>query len=696
MKLYSALCRNGLKFPGDPVDRRNVRDIQKPEPGTTPLPTVESQIALLSGLTTAAPSKTSAASLPRLRSVRATSADSLGELFVEAIHEFRPALRSMLDIADTLRLASVSAEFRDLPDRLYNTARSVLDRVNSFADIVRLQNGEAAPLKVAFDLELAISDLFDLLAPAAEARSIELVFSLSPDLPRRAMGDPDRIRQIVRDLVESTIRHTDSGFVSLRLSPAPSGSVAEGVLLRASLRASQTGDSSRRARADVQVGLAHRLVAHLGGALTQTENGEAVFTVPLASDPEIWEDPPLPANIAQMTALTVGLSPLVRDAFSEQMSAAGVTIAAAGGCDQAVSLLAEASRWPDMIFVDMARESGWDEFGRWTGRKWKESNRGAAAPLCIAVAPAGAVPGRAQLESAGYAAVLGRVFTRRKVRGLLRQFFGSRTQNPPVEGQVPGARRRSGISDRDQAFAGLVSPRILVVLSEADESDRISRILANLGCRADIILYDSEQSVPVGPVKQRSGSVYDLALIELKRKDSPEIVARIRDQWPAGRVPLIGLAGEADPEIRARAMAAGVNHLLDKPLHEGQMGRLLAQWIDRAGVHPAFDYAAVLGRCGGDEDLMADLAAELRSHMDRLSTAIRSAIGRQDAREASLLLRQLIEQAEFFAAAKLAGSARKIERLVADCDWPTARGGMGVVRVHMVRLFEQLAARRVA
>jgi CheY-like chemotaxis protein/HPt (histidine-containing phosphotransfer) domain-containing protein len=683
--------------------------------------TLQSQLALLSGASLA------------LAQPSDMAGQHLSGLFICAAQEFRRPLRKILEVADTLRMAPLSMEFRELPDSLIETTRRVLDCVNSFLDLIKLEEGDVTALSVAFDLELAVSDIFELLSPAAEARSLELIFSISPRLPRRVVGDPDRVRQIIRDFVESAIRHTASGHVALRLDivpalrrPVSDKQSSEGhcsFLMRASVSSSAARASSQRrhgrpalpspfmaderagdASAEIQVTLAKSLVLHLGGsiqAIRNQETEETIFEIPLSYDPEIWADPPLPESTVGMTALVVGLSPLLRDALCEQLIALGFPAAEAESCDVAQRILDRSSRLPGLLFVDSGNDSGWDEFGRWLLRTAKEKNL--KSPLCVALAPPGAVPGRSQLAGAGYSAVLGRAFSLRKVQNVMLQLFGA--ARPQERGQsgasaTGGGRERKASAERDRAFAGLLSPRILAVLSGPEQMERMQRMLSNVGCRADLVVAQPvvAQAGPDGalpePQQFGNGSSYDLAFVELTGKDGPETVRRIRQQWPAERIPLIGLAAGADSELLSEALAAGVTHLLTRRVFEGDIQAVLGQWIDRAGLHPAYDQTAVLRRCGGDEEMVEDLARELRLQMDRLSTAIRSAIGRQDQREALGQLKQLIEEATFFSASKLAGSARKLEQSIAESDWSNARGGLGAIRVHMLRLFEQLPARR--
>ena len=57
------------------------------------------------------------------------------------------------------------------------------------------------------------------VSPQAEKKRLELIAYISPDIPSILKGDPDRIRQILLNLLMNAIKFTDSGQIVLRLDP---------------------------------------------------------------------------------------------------------------------------------------------------------------------------------------------------------------------------------------------------------------------------------------------------------------------------------------------------------------------------------------------------------------------------------------------------------------------------------------------
>ena len=71
-----------------------------------------------------------------------------------------------------------------------------------------------------FDPHEAIGSVVELFDPQAEEKQIELSVSLSPDLPRTAVGDSARFRQVLVNLVSNAVKFTDAGTIEVR-APRP-------------------------------------------------------------------------------------------------------------------------------------------------------------------------------------------------------------------------------------------------------------------------------------------------------------------------------------------------------------------------------------------------------------------------------------------------------------------------------------------
>ena len=155
---------------------------------------------------------------------RAEEADRLKDEFLATLsHELRTPLTSILGWATLIRTGEVDrAENLDRAlEIIERNARSQARLIDDLLDVSRIITGnlqlDVRPLNVAPIVEIAI----DALRPAAAAKGIKLVTELD-DAGCLVSGDPNRLRQVVWNLLMNGIKFTPrGGRVSLRLECFP-------------------------------------------------------------------------------------------------------------------------------------------------------------------------------------------------------------------------------------------------------------------------------------------------------------------------------------------------------------------------------------------------------------------------------------------------------------------------------------------
>ena len=74
-------------------------------------------------------------------------------------------------------------------------------------------------VNVPFDLQICIEDSLDLVAIKASEKGLELAYLLENDVPKRIVGDSNRLRQVLVNLLGNAVKFTDRGDVVLRSAP---------------------------------------------------------------------------------------------------------------------------------------------------------------------------------------------------------------------------------------------------------------------------------------------------------------------------------------------------------------------------------------------------------------------------------------------------------------------------------------------
>ena len=94
-----------------------------------------------------------------------------------------------------------------------------MELINAVLDLAKIEAGGLVLEEISFDFAAAIDDVKAIVGERAAGKNLEFVATVSPVLPRRVMGDPTRLRQVLINLLVNAVKFTEQGTVSLRAAP---------------------------------------------------------------------------------------------------------------------------------------------------------------------------------------------------------------------------------------------------------------------------------------------------------------------------------------------------------------------------------------------------------------------------------------------------------------------------------------------
>ena len=289
-------------------------------------------------------------------------------------HELRTPLNGIIAVSETLAARQSDPGARQMAELVVDSGR-LLERVlGDVLDVANLDSGEVALAPEPFELALLVERIAGLHKATADAKGLELTWTVAADCRGRYEGDPIRISQVLSNFLGNAVKFTHVGWVRLRVERTPEGALRfvvtdtgigfdSEVAARLFERFKQADPSIRRRYGGTGLGLAicRSLAEAMGGGVEAASRpgvgSKFSFTVDLPAaaagekpqpPPQAAEPPPSP--LAGARVLLAEDHPVNQKVVALILDSAGVALTTVGDGRQALDALATASF--DLVLMD--------------------------------------------------------------------------------------------------------------------------------------------------------------------------------------------------------------------------------------------------------------------------------------------------------------------------------------------------------
>ena len=143
------------------------------------------------------------------------------EAFVSKVtHEIKNALHPIIGFAATIDENLSQSSIRGILGTVKEESQHLMYLANGILDLSKIKRNEFSLGASPFVLQEALNQVIGSHRLEATEKAIELNARFSPDLPKVVIGDPERLKQIVRNVLTNAIKHTDQGQVLMEVSLA--------------------------------------------------------------------------------------------------------------------------------------------------------------------------------------------------------------------------------------------------------------------------------------------------------------------------------------------------------------------------------------------------------------------------------------------------------------------------------------------
>jgi CheY-like chemotaxis protein len=567
----------------------------------------------------------------------------------DASHEIRTPLNGVLGMAHLVLQDVLSPAQRERMQTLKASADSLLHVLNDLLDFSKMEAGKFVLSPIPFHVADEIGETMKWLALRAHEKGLQLSYLLEPGVPAVIVADPERLRQVLVNLVGNAIKFTRQGEVVVRVGLVAGHESTRDGMCKLQIEVQDTGigispdrlpfifDPFEQAGPDTSrnfggTGLGLAIVARLAALMSGSVSAESepdrgstfrfFALVQTTAGPKAgvcW-----PPRLTDLRVLVVDRHPLSRSLLLEQLAAWGLDAIGAKDVDEGL----DRARTAQLPYQVLILDTGTDVNETLQSlRRLRACGAGRAAIICVP-------PVGAPTRDAGCPATVDTVFVVRpfKPAELLDALVGVLHLTPPAW----------LVSRRASAPPDVCAVPLRVLLAEDNAVNRTvaTGMLQAAGHAVQAVANGREA------LNALAAEPFDAVLMDVQMPDMDGFAAtaaiRAAEAGRGRHLPVIALTARALSGDREECLRRGMDDFVAKPLDPRELRQVLGRLRPLAAgplvpdprsradfTEPAviFDADSFLARCGGRTNLAHQVArlflAECPRHLDRLRAAIR-------------------------------------------------------------------------